>query len=118
MQKKKAVIIFFGLVCLFGLLFGYFIFGFWGSGSVEPTAHINTVLESDNGCCMDPPCTTCDEEANEWNNFEAGSCRCAELLALGKKPCSQCQGAEGDTGNTCNINAVQGCKVDIDFDNL
>ncbi|MBL7159760.1 hypothetical protein ISS85_04745 [Candidatus Microgenomates bacterium] len=42
-------------------------------------------------CCIDPPCTMCYMEANEWNNQTAGTCACDELIAQGKDPCPQCE---------------------------
>lgn len=42
-------------------------------------------------CCIDPPCTMCYLEANEWNNFTAGTCACDDLIAQGKEPCPQCK---------------------------
>ena len=42
-------------------------------------------------CCIDPPCTMCYMEANEWNNNTPGTCACDDLIAEGKEACPQCQ---------------------------
>jgi len=42
-------------------------------------------------CCITPPCTMCYMEANEWNNYTAGTCACDDLIAQGKDPCPQCE---------------------------
>jgi hypothetical protein len=42
-------------------------------------------------CCLNPPCTMCYMEANQWNNFTVGTCACDDLIAQGKEPCPQCQ---------------------------
>lgn len=42
-------------------------------------------------CCIEPPCTMCYMEENEWNNFTPGTCACDDLIAEGKKPCPQCK---------------------------
>jgi len=49
------------------------------------------VEAGDYRCCINPPCTMCYMEANQWNNFEAGTCACDDLIAQGKEPCPQCQ---------------------------
>ena len=41
-------------------------------------------------CCIEPPCTMCYMEANQWNNHTAGTCACDDLIAEGKEPCPQC----------------------------
>lgn len=57
-------------------------------------------------CCIDPPCTMCFMEANKWNNFEAGTCACDDLIAQGKEACPQCQGGlKKDTGVSCEISS-------------
>ena len=64
-------------------------------------ADISDALSVDNTCCMEPACTICGKEANEWNNFEAGKCACGTLVAQGKKPCPGCLGAgHSDTGDS------------------
>lgn len=42
-------------------------------------------------CCINPPCTMCYMEANQWNNFTAGTCACDDLIAQGKEFCPQCK---------------------------
>jgi len=42
-------------------------------------------------CCINPPCTMCYTEANQWNNFTAGTCACDDLIAQDEEPCPQCQ---------------------------
>ena len=49
------------------------------------------VEAGDYRCCIHPPCTMCYLEANEWNNFEPGTCVCDDLIAQGKEPCPQCK---------------------------
>ncbi|MBU2265311.1 hypothetical protein KJ784_03960 [Patescibacteria group bacterium] len=49
------------------------------------------VARGDYKCCINPPCTMCYIEANQWNNFTAGTCACDDLIAQGKEPCPQCK---------------------------
>lgn len=49
------------------------------------------VAMGDYKCCINPPCTMCYMEANQWNNFTAGTCACDDLIAQGKDPCPQCK---------------------------
>lgn len=49
------------------------------------------VERGDYRCCIHPPCTMCYMEANQWNNYKAGTCACDDLIAEGKKPCPQCE---------------------------
>lgn len=44
-------------------------------------------------CCINPPCTMCYMEANQWNNQQAGTCACDDLIAKGEEPCPQCADA-------------------------
>lgn len=64
------------------------------------------VEAGDYRCCIEPPCTMCYLEANQWNNFTAGTCACDDLIAQGKEPCPQCkQGLCGtDVEGTCKVN--------------
>lgn len=64
------------------------------------------VKEGKYKCCISPPCTMCFMEANQWNNFEAGTCACDGLIAQGKEPCPQCKNAfcGGEENNSCRIN--------------
>ncbi len=58
-------------------------------------------------CCIEPSCTMCYMEANEWNNFTAGTCACDDLIAQGIKPCPQCERGLCDTDEkgTCQVNS-------------
>jgi len=49
------------------------------------------IERGDYRCCINPSCTMCYLEANEWNNFIPGTCACDDLIAQGKEPCPQCQ---------------------------
>ncbi|PIU15517.1 hypothetical protein COT20_01610 [bacterium (Candidatus Gribaldobacteria) CG08_land_8_20_14_0_20_39_15] len=49
------------------------------------------IERGDYRCCINPPCTMCYMEANQWNNFTAGTCACDDLIAQGKDPCPQCK---------------------------
>ena len=70
------------------------------------------IMAGDYGCCINPPCTMCYMEANQWNNFEAGTCACDELIAQGEKPCPQCErGLIKDTGISCEIGEI--CESQI-----
>jgi len=50
-------------------------------------------------CCVEPPCTMCFMEANQWNNQEAGRCNCADFIRQGKEPCPQCKKILAQGGN-------------------
>jgi len=50
-------------------------------------------------CCIEPDCTMCYMEANPWNGFEAGTCKCDDLLAQGKDACPQCKNGLCESGN-------------------
>ena len=68
---------------------------------------IQKAVESgDYRCCIDPPCSMCYMEANQWNNNEAGTCACDDLIAQGDEPCPQCKSGLCDTdeNGTCEIN--------------
>lgn len=54
-------------------------------------------------CCIEPPCTMCYLEANQWNNYQPGTCACDQLIAQGKEPCPQCQHGvcETDSQSAC-----------------
>ena len=53
-------------------------------------------------CCIEPPCTMCYMEANQWNNYQAGTCACDELIAEGKEPCPQCERGLCQGKGACN----------------
>jgi len=61
--------------------------------------------EGEYKCCINPPCTMCYMEANQWNNYKAGTCACDDLIAQGKEPCPQCKNGLCETSedNTCKI---------------
>ena len=61
-------------------------------------------------CCINPPCTMCYDRANKWNNYQAGTCACDNLIAEGKEPCPQCK------SELCEKEAEKAdrCKIDID----
>jgi len=64
------------------------------------------VEAGDYRCCIHPPCTMCYMEANQWNNYKAGTCACDDLIAQGKEPCPQCKKGlcEEDDNGTCKVN--------------
>jgi len=44
-------------------------------------------------------------EANKWNNFQAGTCACDDLIAQGKEPCPQCKTGlceVGESASSCD----------------
>ena len=63
------------------------------------------VEAGDYRCCIEPPCTMCYMEANQWNNFTAATCVCDDLIAQGKEPCPQCKRGlcETSTEGTCKV---------------
>jgi len=54
-------------------------------------------------CCIEPPCTMCYMEANQWNNETAGTCACDDLIVQGKDPCPQCE------RGLCDSNLTTSC---------
>ncbi len=65
------------------------------------------VANGDFRCCITPPCTTCYMEANQWNNFTAGTCACDDLIAQGKDPCPQCKrGLCEGKDSTCSVKST------------
>ncbi len=52
-----------------------------------------SIAEGEYNCCVEPACTMCFMQGNQWNHGEAGTCACAELIAQGKEPCPQCHRA-------------------------
>jgi len=64
------------------------------------------VEAGDYRCCINPPCTMCYLEANEWNNFKTGTCACDDLIAQGEEPCPQCKKGlcQTDIEGTCLTN--------------
>jgi len=49
------------------------------------------IAAGDYNCCVGPACTMCYMEDNIWNNQNAGTCACADLIGQGKEPCPQCE---------------------------
>ena len=89
---------------MIGALFGYFIsFNIQGFKNLSPEQMYQRIVNErdyaigeaikrgDYRCCVNPPCTMCYMEANQWNNFTAGTCACDDLIAQGKEPCPQCK---------------------------
>ncbi len=62
------------------------------------------IARGDYRCCINPPCTMCYMEANQWNNFTAGTCACDDLIAQGKEPCPQCKKG---LCPTCKLNSSE-----------
>ncbi|MBL7141924.1 hypothetical protein ISS21_02425 [Patescibacteria group bacterium] len=113
---KKVAIIF--LILLTGGFIGYLIFNIQNPGfeKLNPTEQYEKIINQRNQaiaqavkagvykCCINPPCTMCYSEANQWNNHKAGTCACDDLIAQGKEPCPQCKrGLIRDTGSSCEI---------------
>lgn len=62
------------------------------------------MARGDYRCCINPPCTMCYMEANQWNNFKARTCACDDLIAQGKEPCPQCKrGLCGNSNGSCSL---------------
>ncbi len=100
-MKRIFIII---LIFLLGGFIGYLIFNIqnpsFGKLSAEEM-HKRIIEERDYAiskaveadvfkCCIDPPCTMCYMEANQWNNETVGTCACDDLIVQGKDPCPQC----------------------------
>lgn len=66
-------------------------------GSLQRLGINRAKAEGDYRCCIEPDCTMCYMEGNKWNNGEAGTCACDDLIAKGEKPCPQCEKALGST---------------------
>lgn len=70
-------------------------------------AIIQAVARGDFRCCINPPCTMCYMEANQWNNYTPGTCACDDLITQGKEPCPQCErGLCEGKDSTCNLEPV------------
>lgn len=62
------------------------------------------VMRGDFRCCINPPCTMCYMEGNQWNNFTPGTCACDDLIAQGEEPCPQCErGLCEDSSSNCDF---------------
>ena len=108
------------IVFTVGVFVGFFIFNqktssFENLSSEEMREEIiserdlaiqKSVEQGNYRCCITPPCTMCYMEANQWNNFQAGTCACDDLIALGKEACHQCN------KGLCESNNTVACKVD------
>jgi hypothetical protein len=57
-------------------------------------------------CCIEPACTMCFLQANQWNNQTQGTCACDDLINQGKQPCPECLkgGCNNNEAGACNIN--------------
>ena len=65
------------------------------------------IIDGDYKCCINPPCTMCYMEANQWNNYTSGTCACDDLIAMGKEPCPQCgRGLCEGEGSTCSVEST------------
>jgi hypothetical protein len=118
MMRKAIVAI---LLLLIGGLGGYLFFQIQTSSvdfsQLSPSEKQQRVIQERDGaiqevidegvyqCCIEPPCTMCYMEANQWNNYQAGTCACDELIAQGKEPCPQCERGlcETDGVGTCEV---------------
>jgi len=101
---KKVIVAAFLL--LIGGLGGYLIFKIQAPadfGTLEPGVKLQRIIREQEQaiqeavkegvykCCIEPACTMCYMEANKWNNYQAGTCACDDLIAQGEEPCPQCQ---------------------------
>ncbi len=100
---KKIILI--CLIFIIGGISGYFIFlalnpDFKSLTSQEMYQQIISQRKfaiakaqkiGDYNCCINPPCTMCYDDANQWNYNQAGKCFCDELIAKGEEPCPQCK---------------------------
>jgi len=119
--SSQKIFIFF-ILPLIGFLTGFYIFDklnpkFESLDAEEMHAQIlanrdfaiqKAVETGDYNCCINPPCTMCYMEANQWNNFKAGTCACDDLIAQGKEPCPQCE------NDLCEKSEEGICKVNPD----
>lgn len=71
------------------------------------------LARGDYRCCINPPCTMCFMEANQWNNWKAGTCACDDLIAQGKEACPQCKrGLDGE--DSCG-SVEESCEVNLEI---
>jgi len=100
----KKIFITASIFLIIGVALSYFAsFGTQSFKNLSPEEMYQTIINErdyaigeaiergDYRCCINPPCTMCYLEANQWNNFTAGTCACDDLIAQGKEPCPQCQ---------------------------
>jgi hypothetical protein len=119
MMEKLFVIIFLVLIGgLGGFLFFQIQYSSLSFADLNPEKKYQRIIEErdlaiqeavENNiyqCCLEPPCTMCYLEANQWNNFQAGTCACDELIAEGKEPCPQCKKGlcQTDEEGVCEAN--------------
>lgn len=103
-MRRKVIVAAFLL--LIGGLGGYLIFKTQvpaDFGTLKPEAKLQRIISQRDQaiqeavrqgvyrCCIDPPCTMCYMEANQWNNYQAGTCACDDLITQGEEPCPQCK---------------------------
>lgn len=62
-----------------------------------------TIKKNNYNCCIEPPCAMCYHSPNQWNNQQAGTCACDDLITRGEEPCPECQNGlcTNETKNTC-----------------
>jgi len=124
---KFLLIIIIFVFCFVGVLMGYLISDYQNPDFSELSpeqmleqittqrdfAIEQAVRRGDYRCCISPACTMCYTEANEWNNWTAGTCACDDLIAQGKEPCPQCKrGLDGE--GSCG-SAADSCDVDLEI---
>ncbi|TFB08191.1 hypothetical protein E3V08_05025 [Candidatus Atribacteria bacterium MT.SAG.1] len=117
-MKKFIITI---LIFLIGVIAGYLIFSVQNPDfeNLSPEQMYQKVIKErdyaisqavargDFRCCINPPCTMCYMEANQWNNFTPGTCACDDLIAQGKEPCPQCKtGLCEGLDSTCNLKSL------------
>jgi hypothetical protein len=61
-------------------------------------------------CCIEPACTMCYLNGNEWNYGNAGTCACDEFLAKGEDPCPQCK--KGSENGLCESTVKETCDTE------
>lgn len=103
---------------LIGILMGYLIFSIQNPSfeKLSPEGMYQRIIEQRDyaidqaieaevfRCCIDPPCTMCYMEANQWNNHTPGTCACDDLIAQDIEPCPQCKkGPCDDSDTTCSL---------------
>jgi len=112
MTKKVTITV---LLFLISGLFGYLLFEFQNPSFQRLTPaekHQRIIEERDFAiqeaikegvykCCIEPPCTMCYMEANQWNNYQAGTCACDDLIVQGEEPCPQCEMGLCSVEKTC-----------------
>lgn len=118
-NKMKKIIITITFTLLMGVFGGYLVFAYQNPSfkRLSSEGMINRIMKERNyaigkavmdgvyKCCINPPCTMCYMEANQWNNGKAGTCACDDLIAQGKEPCPQCKsGLCGASGESCGLN--------------